>query len=126
MASFTPDNAVVRPLLVHVFPKRTLQSSKPVGGLSLIRFDSLSKLKRVHKVLLKNNDKITNGDGVPIRIGLAYDGRQVGNNRWCGVVLRNLPANTTAGGIRENFRKPGTKSEDFTPNYTILEISKPV
>jgi len=53
----------------------------------------------VHRVLVKNNKDIVNEAKQPIKISIAYDSRAVGEQKWVGVVLRNLPADASAKGI---------------------------
>ena len=58
-------------------------------ALALVKFDSLENLQNVHDVLSSQN--LLNEDKVAISIGIAYDTRGTGEQKWVGVVLRNLP-----------------------------------
>ena len=54
-------------------------------------------------------EELLNEDKVSIQIGMAYDTRCIGENKWVGVVLRNLPGDASVAGILKNFKSPSHK-----------------
>ena len=69
-----------------------------------MQFHDPRALEHVYRVL-KEHKSIVNEAKQPIKFGLAYDSRCLGENEWVGVILRNLPQNVTSSGIMNNFSK---------------------
>lgn len=91
--------AAIKPLVIYMYPEHELSQSKQ-KGLALIRFEKLSDLEKVHLALCKHNSELRTEAGEIIKVGLAYDSRCLGETRWVGTVLRNIPPEATTEGIR--------------------------
>ena len=64
-----------------------------------MRFEKLSDLKNVYLALKKHNSELLNESKEQITIGIAYDRRCLGESKWVGVILRNLPPKAQKAGI---------------------------
>ena len=87
-----------------MLPNQSLGNKKTSYALALVKFDSLKTLQYVYNILSK--EEFLNEDKVQIQIGMAYDTRCLGERKWVGVVLRNLPAESSVAGILKNFKSP--------------------
>ena len=104
--------------------------------ISLARFHNTAMLKKVHAILKKNTYQINRGNRYSTSFGLAYDSRCLGEKGWSGVILRNLPRDTTPQGVINNLMKPTQAACDYglftancnpgEPTYRILNIERPV
>lgn len=92
-------------------------------------------LEHVYEVM-KESSVALNEAKQPIRFGLAYDSRCLGEGAWAGVILRNLPWNATSSGILTNFTKcchEQATHQMYQPQqlihnvpYRILDLNEPV
>jgi len=66
-----------------------------------MKFDSNSDLELIYKVFRNCSKILVDEKKNPLKIGLAYDKRQIQNDKenWIGVVLRNLPLNSNPGSV---------------------------
>ena len=73
--------------------------------ICLVQFQDPRALQHVYKVLKAHSSTISKDAKQPIKFGMAYDSRCLGETEWVGVVIRNLPQNASTSGIRNNFTK---------------------
>jgi len=88
----------------------------------------------MYKILRNSSKSILNEAKQPIRFGMAYDSRCLGETGWVGVILRNLPLNATSSGILGNFVKAAQENlQDYKREslieqvpYRIVDLVEPV
>jgi hypothetical protein len=68
--------------------KSQTPNSRESKAFALLRFESLDVLKRVYSCLKNHKSSIVNA----ITIRMVYDSRCLGKTKWCGVILRHIPA----------------------------------
>lgn len=95
---------------------------KSAYALALVKFDRLEALQYVNDVLSSQN--LLNEDKAPISVGIAFDTRVIGEQKWVGVVLRNLPQDASVGGILKNFKSPQQSSGEIN-SYKIISVEVP-
>lgn len=95
---------------------------KSTYSLALVKFDHLETLQHVYDVLSTQN--LLNEDKAAISVGIAYDTRVTGEQKWVGVVLRNLPQDASVGGILKNFKSPLQTSGEMN-SYKIISVEVP-